>query len=560
VATTLPANYQTELAKKVNTPNVIVEIEADSGTIKIGFYHGGFTDVIPALNGITPLQNKLDPSKGFATRGRPTFSIIGSEVFKPIIKDEYLNARTITFKAGFVADGFAYSDYIEFYSGDFVDWDRKGEILTIKAADTLASKGTMKIPAPADTTLLSTIRNYQNMNAIDITLDMLKDADTLAIPAARVDTTNMEAVRDDWIDSIFDRVLIEPEKANDHFNELQRDAGFFLFHNNEKIDITAFAPLKPGVSIDTMSDNGHILGNSLTQNGGYLNNFWNRILVYIDYDESGQDDIKNYEHAELAADAVSQGATKNNEVSTLIIKSKWVRSRTYTQPSNVTGVTIYHMSRANASGVPTGTLTWTVATSTLQWTAPGGAIGASIEITVDGQFQLIDANNNASIRVVVDFSALPVGDQTDDITITALNGDIQAQTLAKRTLRRFTNPVTTVKWSTDINEINNGTVLRKPGDFILMTTDEAFERGQDTWVDEQLMITSIRPNFMKRIIEFEAIETTLAGSAYESRVGFWAPNSHPDYDASDEEEKKYGFWCDAGEKLGAADDEPRVWW
>ena len=568
----ISANYLKELNKGVNNPHIIVELEADSGTLKYGLHTGGFSDVLACLKGASSLQNKLNPTKGIGTRGQASFTLMGRDNFKALIRDEYLKNRRVVFKSGFVADGYAYGDYVEFYTGLISDWSRKGDELTITVADDLAAKAIIKIPVLTDANLLSTTLNYQNQNPVDIILDMIlakadrtndiTGEDNLDIPLVRVDQANMEAERDDWIPGLkFERVLVEPKPANKYLNELQVEAGCFIFHTGQKIDLKIFAPIRPGVTVDTLTDDWHIIRDTLTQSSGYLSNFYNRIVVYSDYDESGGDDAVNFEHAVMAADATSQGSSAWDEVKTKEIKCKWVRSRTYTQPSNVTGVTIYHISRAN--GVGAGELNWTAATSTLKWRAPLGAYGETIELTEDGRFQIFDANNQASIRMVVDFSALPGTDQTDYITISSLAGDTYAETLANRAVIRFRNPVTSVRWSVDINEINNAASFRKPGDFLDMTTDEAFEHGDDTWVGVGLMLTSVRTDFTKRTIAMEAIETKLAGSDYNSKTGFIGDGATmaSDYDSATEDDKNYAYIASGTPpELGAAGDPAYVTW
>lgn len=561
---TIPAPYLAELNKGYNSPNIIVELEADSGTLKYGLHSGGFSDVLPCLKGASSLQNKLNPSKGIGTRGQASFTLTGRDNFKGLVRDEYLKNRRVLFKSGFVADGYAYGDYVEFYTGLISDWSRKGDELTITVADDLAAKATVKLPVADDASPLTSVINYQNMNPVDIILDMVKLQ--LEVAADSVDTSNMEAERDDWIPGLkFERVLVEPKPANKYLNELQVEAGCFIFHTGQKVDLKIFAPIRPGVTVDTLTDDWHIIRDTLTQSSGYLSNFYNRIVVYSDYDESGGDDAANFEFAVVAADATSQHSSAWDEVKTKEIKCKWVRSRTYTQPSNVTGVTIYHISRAN--GVGTGKLDFEAATGTLKWRAPSGAYGETIELSEDGRFQLFDANNQASVRVVVDFSLLPGTDQTDSIIISSLAGDTYAETLANRAVIRFRNPVTSVRWSVDINEINNGTAFRKPGDFIDMTTDEAFEHGDDTWVGVGLMLTSVRTDFTKRTIAMEAIETKLAGSDYNSKTGFIGDGTTmaSDYDSATDDDKNYAYIASGGPPeedyvLGTANDPAYVTW
>ena len=316
---TIPANFLAELKKGVNTPNVIVEIALDGGTKKIGLHVGGLTDVIPALGKVPSLQNKIDTNKGFATRGKTTFTIMGRDNFKSMIATEYLKNRSVLFKQGFVVDGYAYADYFTYHRGIISDWSRNGEELTISVTDDLAAKGKIKIPVPVDATLLTTLKSYQNTNPVDIILDIVKNQ--LGVPAAQVDTTNMEAERDDWIPSLmFERVLTEPREGNKYLNELQIEAGLFVFHNGEKVDLKIFAPKKPGQTLDIFTDDNTILRNSLQQQSGYPHHFHNRVIVYSDYDESGGDNISNYEYAAATNDAVSAGSGVWDEVSIKIIK------------------------------------------------------------------------------------------------------------------------------------------------------------------------------------------------------------------------------------------------
>ena len=120
--------------------------------------------------------------------------------------------------------------------------------------------------------------------------------------------------------------------------------------------------------------------------------------------------------------------------------------------------------------------------------------------------------------------------------------------------------------SPDINEINNGTVFRKPGDFINLTTDEAFEYGEDTWSGVGLMLTSVRSDFTKRTIAMEAIETKLAGSNYNSKTGFIgdAATMASVYDSATDDDKNYAYIAQDNDPdpptLGTAEDPAYVTW
>ena len=42
-----------------------------------------------------------------------------------------------------------------------------------------------------------------------------------------------------------------------------------------------------------------------------------------------------------------------------------------------------------------------------------------------------------------------------------------------------------------------------------LTTDEALEKGDSTWSNERLMITSLRPDFKASKLQVEAVETKM---------------------------------------------------
>ena len=81
----------------------------------------------------------------------------------------------------------------------------------------------------------------------------------------------------------------------------------------------------PGQTVEEWTDAHHLLHNSFSQKSGYADSFFNRIVLYYDYDESGNDKEENFESAYIAADAGSQDASQWNEVKTKTIKSKWIK-------------------------------------------------------------------------------------------------------------------------------------------------------------------------------------------------------------------------------------------
>ena len=183
---------------------------------------------------------------------------------------------------------------------------------------------------------------------------------------------------------------------------------------------------------------------------------------------------------------------------------------------NITGVILYHVSRANGPG--TGYLTYNYANNTLQWTAPGGTIGEAVKLSKDGKYQVFSSDKTKWARVVVTTASLPVADKLDGIAITALNGLAYASDIASKLLNRYRDPVATVSFDVSINNSAYNSQFIKPTDIKDITTDEACVKGANTWVKERVMLTSVRTE--KDKVAIEAIQTKLY-----KRYGFIAPRT-----------------------------------
>lgn len=530
MAITLSAAYLAELKKNVNTPNVIVEVSLDTGVIKFGFHTGGFSDVQPLLKSISSLQNKLDTENGYSTRGQLTLVITGRDNFKNLIKDNYLKNRRIVRKDGFL--GTAYTDYASTFSGKVLDWNRKGDELTLTVGDDLAVDAKKKLPV--ENTTKTQYIDYRNTNPVDIMTNLLLTQ--LGIAASLVDSTQFTSEKGVWLSGWkFDRVLTKPEETNKYLNELQIETNSFIVHDGEKITFKHFAPAVPGQTIEEWTDNNHFLHNSFGQKSGYADNFFNRIVFYYDYDESGNDKEENFESAYIVADASSQDSSQWNEVKSKVIKSKWIRSLTYMQPSNITGVILYHVSRIN--GVGSGTLTYNDANNTLQWMAPGNwQSGEAVTLSKDGTYQLFDTDKTKWIRVIVTTASLPTSNKTDMIAISALSGENFAAYTAGKLLNRYRDPVALVSFTIDTNSVAYNGAFIKPTDLKDLTTDEACNKSKNAWSVERLMLTSVRPDFQASKVSIEAVQTKMY-----RKYGFIAPAGYPDYPGASAAQRKYAF-------------------
>lgn len=561
MAIALSDRYLAFLARGVKSPNTVIEVALDSGPVRWGFHRqniagqtevyladgtyyadgsvsaSGDNDLVPfnirpILSTVSALQNKLDPKTGYSTRGQVSFTIVGRDNFKPLIRDEYLKNRRVTVRDGFL--GLPYADYPATFTGKIVDWNRKGDELTITAQDDLvdASK-----KLPVENAAKTQTLDYRNTNPADIMTNLLLTQ--LGMAAGLVNSTQFGTERDTWLSGWkFDRVLTEPVAANELLNELQQETNSFVFHDGEKVNFKVFAPPLPGQTVEVYTDEKDILHGSLSCKSGYKDAFYNRVVVYYDYDESGSDGEPNFESAVIAADSASQGSGEWDEVSSKVIKSKWMRSYTFTQPSNITGAVIYHASRNNGAG--TGTLAYTASTQSLTWTPQGGGVGEAVKVTQDGKYQVFGADRTKWVRVVIIFASLPVGNQSDAITLTALSGANHAAALAGKILNRYRDPASIVSFDVDISKAGYGGVLIKPTDLKDLTTDEASEHGDLTWTAERVMLTSVRPDMGKGVVHLEAIETRQY-----RRYGFIAPAGYPDYGSATDAQKEYAYIRDA---------------
>ncbi|MCP4178081.1 MAG: hypothetical protein GY756_09965 [bacterium] len=123
---------------------------------------------------------------------------------------------------------------------------------------------------------------------------------------------------------------------------------------------------------------------------------------------SPSNDTMYYIYIDKSTISASEIDDTNIDVSTDVhewspSKGGWYRKASITGVSNVTGVLLY-----SPVGAGTYALTYTNATDTLSF---GG--GAGVVVTQDCDIILIDSTGANSVRVLVDFSALPGSDQTD---------------------------------------------------------------------------------------------------------------------------------------------------
>ncbi len=566
-----------ELNKGDNRPNVVLELRLKGGTRFLGL-HGGRPEVIhyradakyradadinavgsdtlhfidPVLKSISSLQNRIDPSKGFATRGELKAVIVGRENFRSLISDEFLKNTPVVRKDGFIAPGFTYGDYAETFSGVISNWSRKGDELTLTIADTLADVGSLQLPESSASG--AQWLDYTNTHPVEIMKDLL--VNRLGLEASIMDTLRFDTEGSLWLNGwTFSRVLTEPLEANRILNELQIETNSFIVHDGLRVSFKVFAPPPPGTVVEEWREGTHIIENSLTQDSGYRDKFFNRVVVYFDHKGSG-DSTDNFESAVIAADAASQDPSQWNEISTKTIKSRWIRSFTHTQPVGITGVVVSHFSRSNGAG--SATLTFTPGAGgehSLKWAAPGEAAGAPVVFSSAGKYTLNSSNTNKWAEVVVDYSGLPTQATSDTITITPLNGLGMASQLAQKILNRYRDPVSTISFEMDLSNMVYGGEFIRPADFKDITTDEASEFGTASWTKERVMVTKVRPDMSSHRVRVEAVETKMY-----RRYGFVAPAGQPDYGAATKAERERAYIGDSANMVNGGTEDGYVIW
>lgn len=564
MAITLTAAYLTELRKGRNQPNIIVEFVLDTGTRKMGMHAGGFSDVQPVVADVTSYQSQIEPDKGYTTNGKIDITIADINVFKTIIADNYLKNRRVNVKSGFVAPGFLYSDYATVFSGKITDYKISHHQIKLTASDDLYDA---KRKFPVENTDKTQLARFSNMNPVDIMTKILGNSSYMALSTTLWDQAQFNAERDLWLSNWrFERYLTNPQSAIDLLSELQIETNSFIFNNGNKISFKVFSPATPGQVLQEWSGQNNLLEDSVVVKPGYNAGFYNRVIVYYDYTESGGDSEQDYESAVIAIDAGSQASTAWNETNTKVIKSKWMKTCSPGQATTAstaallaytTIVKVYHASKANGSG--NAEMRYNGTNKTMEYKAPAGSSGAygdPVEITGVGEYQVYDADTTKWLRFMLTSTAIATTATTAIVPITGMTGSIFAEALATKFIARYGNPVTNIFFDVDLNEVAYNSNYIQPTDYKLITSDLITDKGRSTWLNEEVMLTSVRPDWDKGKIEIEAIQTR-----HYKRYGFIASTGFPDYGSAASSHKQYGYiGTSSNEVLGATTEDGYYIW
>jgi hypothetical protein len=450
------------------------------------------------------------------------------------------------------------TDFFKFFTGIVVDYSIKNDKLELECQDQLyvAKK---KVPASNATNTQSL--TYFEENPYNIIKKLIRDEG--GISRDYIDSSQINTERDLWFDGWqFSRVITNPQTIRTLLDELQEQTHSFIYTDGDKYKVKALAPPIPGTTQYEITDNEIILG-SLSLQGQMDDNFCNRCEVYYDYDESGSDNAENYESVAIAENTESQNTTQWNEISERTIKSKWVRSYSWTQPSDITGVTIYHASKGNTDG--SGTLFYDQSNTsednnqTLEWKAPGQSnYGEAVVIDRDGTYQVFGRKSKRKyIRVVVVYDDLPATDQTDTITLNGISGSVLANSIAHHYVARYsTSPQGEPKFSLPIHSAVYNNDFVKPGDLVKLTTDSLASRSTPEWDEESVFLLSTNFDPAKKRLECSGMQT-----GFRRKYGFiGASTITNDYDSATTSEKEYAFIADDRDNLGADDEAAYFVW
>jgi hypothetical protein len=540
----LPPNFIKVLSDASIELEIVVELELDGGTITISetSVHG-----LPILKSVSSLLHKLQPAYGKSNIGKHTVKLIDEDEWGPIVADNYIKNRRFNAKVG--PRGAADASFYTYFTGLIVNFDVKNGVLVLDVQDDLYI-AKEKVPEENDTNTQTLA--YQNQNPIAIKTNLIETQG--GVPSARIDSDAFDFEEaNNFPGWYFDRVLTRPTAIKTLINELDEQTLNMVFADGDKITTKTFGPPPPGTDLLELED-GHIRG-SLAYDGAMDEHFVNRCVVYYDYDESGSEGEENYDNLAVAVDAESQDSDHWDEVATKTIKSKWIRSYTIAQPTNITGVVIYHCNPQNGAG--TGALAYNSANDTLTWTAPGDSAGSAVDIGKDGRFQIFSNDTTKYVRVVVTYASLPGGNQSDNLSITVLPGAQLAGLLASHWVARYADPQAEINFNLDMSAAVFLDKFIRVSDIIKITSGRIFTKRRAGWDQERIMLSSVKPDFEKKRFKVEGIQTS-----FKKRYGFISPSAHTDdYDDADENAREYAFvGTTADNEVGTdAEDGYYIW-
>jgi len=521
-------------------------IGAFGTTHRTGWMFPWFGEYRPILRSVSSILHKLQLTYGKTNLAKINVELIDRAEWGEFVSSAYLKNRRVEVMIG--PKGGNAASFHTYFTGLVTDFSIGDEILSIEVQDDLCV-AKEKIPEQNATKTQTLV--LQDTNPIDIKTALLSTHGE--VPEDRLNLAEIENVRDTWYQGWrFDRVLTSPKTIKDLITEIDEETMSVTFSDGDLVTMSAFAPPRPG---ETLAEIGErIQRRSLEIRGGMQDYLINNCIVLYDYDESGGDDEENYDSVVIVSDLDSQSPDEWDEIATKEIRSKWIRSYTIEQPSNVTGVVIYCSNRKN--GIGDGTLRYYSSTSELSWEAPNDSEGARVVIDQNGKYQLFSGKETRYLRVVVTTASLPGSNKTDTLTLTALPGLIMATSLASHHVARYRDAQAELLFDLDLRDAVHADRFLRVSDVVSMTSDRIVTRGRPRWSEERIFLTSTRPDFGRKRFRIEAVQTSF------KRRYAWIgpPTMTSDYDSATDAQKQYAFIADNDDCLGAANDPAYYIW
>lgn len=529
--------------------DILVSIEgvgAFGTNPRLGWMFPWFGEFRSILKSVSSVSHKLQPAYGKTNVSKIDIELVDKAQWEDIIAFYYIKNRRMEVRIG-PRTGNA-SDFYVFFTGLVVDFQTANEVLRIEARDDLYV-AKEKIPEENETNTQSIV--FQNMNPLDIKKALLETH--AEIPSERIDIAAFIAQKETYFQGwYFDRVLTSPIAIKTLINELDEQTLNIVFPDGDKITCATFAPPIPGLSLLHLTD--ALQKGSLAVKGGMEDNFYNLCVVYYNWDESGSENEEKFDSIVLVSDSASQGAAEWDEVARKEIKSKWIRSRTIVQPTNITGVKIYHCNPGN--GIGNGMLIYNAPSKVMSWTAPGDSTGPEVSVDRDGKYQIFSATDTKYIRVVVTVGELPGTSQSDTLAISSLPGAQLATALATHWVARYRDPQVELSFDLDIADAVHLDRFIKVSDIVKITSDRIVTKGRPKWDQERIFLTAVKPDFSKMKISVEGIHT-----AFKKRYGFIGPSSLIcDYDSATKAQKEYAFVGNNDNKVGVKGEDGYYIW
>jgi hypothetical protein len=572
----LPPNLIRALSNASIDLEVIVELDLDTGLVTFSQtrYQG-----VPILKSISSLSHRMQPAYGKTNIASIDIDLIDRSEWGPVVADNYIKNRRVTVKIKpkgsedtpflgrvdvrfgadtdvlFGADTAVWRDaeissprYYNYFTGVLVDYSTKGEVCTLEIQDDMCIT---KDKVPEENATNTQTLALQNMNPVAIKKLLVETYG--GVPSARIDADAFtEEQAQNFIGWAFDRVLIRPTAIKTLINELDDQTLNFVFGDGDKITTATFTPPPPG---GTQKELTKADMKGLPEVLGKMDdNLFNKCVVYYDYDESGNDKEENYDSVVLEGDADSQGSDEWDEVARKVIKSKWIRSFTIEQPTDVTGAVIYNCNVQNGAG--SGTLAYDSAATTLTWTAPGDSAGSAVTVDKDGKYQIFSNIETKYIRVMVTVDDLPVGNESDSLAISTLPGSTIAGLLASHWVARYSDPQPEIGFDLDMADGLHNDKLLRVSDVVKVTHESIVSKGKNGWVDERIFLTSVRPDILNKKMRVEGLLT-----GFKKRYIFIGPASLTvDYDAATAAQREYFFIGDNDNLVGTAGEDGYYIW